>query len=345
MNKARFVLSRSKAIEQYNKLKALDVDVSYSFKTNEEVGRVLEEETACLFSIHFENDLPFLKDKSRVMFLAQALNEEQMDGLFDLGINKFVVDNLVDLSALIDYVGDKNKKITLLLRMKLKENTIHTGKYFVFGMESKIINEKIMELKNNKNIEKIGIHVHRKTQNVSEWSLKYELGEALNEETLKLLDIVCIGGGIPGNYKNVSDKSIEYIFNKISEVRDWLKLHGIKTLVEPGRFLASYPVTLETEIINIVGNTIIVNCSVYNCAMDTIIVPIKLLVKGELEENEGGSAYTIKGYTPCSLDIFRYKVFLKNPKVGDKIVFLNAGAYNFSTDFCNLEKLETVVVE
>ena len=159
-----------------------------------------------------------------------------------------------------------------------------------------------------------------------------------------MLDIVCIGGGIPGNYKNVSDKSIEYVFNKIAEVKEWLSSYSIKTLIEPGRFLASCPVTLETQIINIVGSTIIVNCSVYNSAMDTIIVPIKLLVKGELEENKG-NAYTIKGYTPCSLDIFRYKVFLKNPKIGDKIIFLNAGAYNFSTDFCNLEKLETIIVD
>ena len=45
------------------------------------------------------------------------------------------------------------------------------------------------------------------------------------------------------------------------------------------------------------------------------------------------------------MDLFRYRVFLKDPKVGDKIVFLNAGAYNFATDFCGLKKLETVVVD
>ncbi|MCH7902834.1 hypothetical protein IIC68_03715 [archaeon] len=39
------------------------------------------------------------------------------------------------------------------------------------------------------------------------------------------------------------------------------------------------------------------------------------------------------------------KVYMKDPKEGDKLVFLNAGAYNFSSDFCDLEKLETEVVE
>jgi ornithine decarboxylase len=45
------------------------------------------------------------------------------------------------------------------------------------------------------------------------------------------------------------------------------------------------------------------------------------------------------------MDLFRYRVYLKEVKVGDQLVFLNAGAYNFTTDFCDLEKLETQVVE
>jgi ornithine decarboxylase len=53
----------------------------------------------------------------------------------------------------------------------------------------------------------------------------------------------------------------------------------------------------------------------------------------------------IKGVTPCSLDLFRYRVYLKNPKVGDEITFLNAGAYNFTTDFCNLEKIENEILK
>ena len=93
---------------------------------------------------------------------------------------------------------------------------------------------------------------------------------------------------------------------------------------------------------NIQDNTIIVGCSVYNGAMDTFVANIRLEVEGELEE---GEAYTIKGKTPDSIDIFRYRVFLDNPKVGEKIVFLKAGAYNYSTDFCLLEPLETVIVD
>ena len=113
-------------------------------------------------------------------------------------------------------------------------------------------------------------------------------------------------------------------------------------IIEPGRFIAAPSAKLVTYIIRTFENNIIVNASVYNSDMDALIVPVKLLVKNEKKQ---GTPYVIKGITPCSLDLFRYKVFLINPKVGDKITFLNAGAYNFTSDFCDLEKIETKTVE
>ena len=69
-----------------------------------------------------------------------------------------------------------------------------------------------------------------------------------------------------------------------------------------------------------------------------------LKVEDELDDSdENGEFYLVKGNTPTRDDIFRYKVKLKNPKEGDKIVFLNAGAYNYWCDFCSLDKLETLV--
>ena len=55
--------------------------------------------------------------------------------------------------------------------------------------------------------------------------------------------------------------------------------------------------------------------------------------------------YLIKGNSPTRDDIFRYKVNLEEKQVGDKIIFLNAGAYNYTTDFFGYKKLETVIEE
>jgi ornithine decarboxylase len=339
--KARFVLSKSKLLEQYNIVKNISDGVSYSIKTNPFVGKILEENTDSLFSIHFINSLNTIKDKKRIWFIGQCLDKSILDTVFEKGVRSFIVDNETDLNSVLDYI-DKNKyKINLLLRMRMKEYTVKTGKYYVFGMYTRQINNLIPELRKNSNIDKLGIHFHRKTQNISEWSLKDELSESLEDKTLNNIDIVNIGGGIPVKYKNY-DINLTYTFEKIRELKEWLNKQKIKMIIEPGRFIAAPCIKLEAEMKAIHDNTIIINCSVYNSAMDTFIAHTRLLVENE---KESGKAYTIKGCTPDSMDVFRYRVFLDNPKVGDKIVFINAGAYTFSTDFCNMEKLETVVVD
>ncbi len=341
MGKARFILSKSKALEQYKIVRQLADEVSYSVKTNPELVKILEE-TDSFFSIHFANSLEYIKDKSRVRFLAQGWSNSDLDLLFKEGVKSFVVDNENDLKVLLSYIEKNNHKINLLLRMRMKERTIHTERHFVYGFHSKQVNELMPKLKENKNIGSLGIHFHRKSQNISEWEIKKELEEMLARETLDAIDAMDIGGGLPVKYKNHNDVILSFVFSKIKELREWLSSCSIKLIIEPGRFIAAPPIKLEAEIINIYSNNVIINCSVYNSAMDTFVVPIRLLVENEMSE---GKAYTIKGCTPDSLDVFRYRVRLDDPKIGDKIIFLNAGAYTYSTNFCGLEKLETVIVD
>jgi len=339
--KARFELNKKIVKEQYEKAVECADEISYSFKTNYEVGKVLEEISKCSFSLHSLKALEKLKDKSRAWYFAQAWNEEEIKKALNMGAKSFVVDNEQDLNCLLNFLKSKDIKINLLLRMRLKEHTVNTGKHFVFGFFTNQINELIPKLSDNKNINDLGIHMHRKTQNVSEWSLHEELEQSLEKDILKKIKIANIGGGLPGVYKNFRAETLKVIIEKIKQTRKWFNSKGIKVIMEPGRFIAAPAVKLVTEIKAIYNNNIVLNCSVYNSAMDTFVANIRLLVDGELES---GEAYTLKGISPDSLDIFRYRVYLKNPKVGDKIIFLNAGAYNFTTDFCLLPKLETVIV-
>ena len=344
MQGPRFVLSKKKVIEQYNKVKGLADTVSYSSKTNQDVTKVLEKETDSMFSVHFVNELKHIKDMSRVIFLAQAWSNEEINELIGKGIRWFVVDNEPDLDGLLKFLEDNDVRINLLLRVKLKELTIRTEKYFVFGMDAETVNRRVRELKDNEQIENLGVHFHRKTQNMAEWNLKYELSNILEKDVLDIIDLVNIGGGLPSEYANTNVDVLDSIFNKIKELKGWLNENNIKMIVEPGRFIAAPAVKLVTKIIGIYENTVVVNASVYNTDMDALVVPVKLLVCGELDKGLG-KPYVIKGMTPCSMDMFRYRVYLENPKVGDELVFLNAGAYNFTSDFCDLEKIETEVVE
>ena len=101
----RFVLDKEKVISQYEKVKdACDV-VSYSSKTNPIVTGILEKEIKdCMFSVHMKNELKNVKDKSRVIFLAQSWKLEDVRNLVEQGIRWFVVDNLRDLQVFEDFL-------------------------------------------------------------------------------------------------------------------------------------------------------------------------------------------------------------------------------------------------
>lgn len=341
----RFTLSKNVIIEQYRQAAEVADVVSYSSKTNPRVNPILEEQTDALFSVHMPNELKHVRDKSRVIFLAQGWTPEQITGLYEQGIRHFVVDNEFDLDILIAALKNKTWKITLSLRLKLKENSIRTERYFVFGMPSEIINRRISELKGHPAIEKLGVHFHRKTQNVSEWKLKRDIEAVLTPETLEAIDLLNIGGGLPVRYANSNAKVLNGILKRITEFKEWLHEQSIELMVEPGRFIAAPAGKLITYITGVYDNNIMINASVYNTDMDAILVPAKLLVENELEDKTG-TPYVIKGCTPCSMDLFRYRVYLENePKIGDEIVFINAGAYNFASNFCDLEELPTDLVE
>jgi ornithine decarboxylase len=344
LSTAKFILSKRKVQEQYDIVKNLTDVVSYSFKTNNDVGKVLHDETDSFFTIHSTQNIDKIKDKDRVWFYAQAWNLEEIGVLISKGVHKFIIDNESDLHRFLGYIKEYKTKVSLLLRMKLKENTVYTGKHFVFGMYSEVIKKLIHELKEHELVEELGIHFHRKTQNTSEWSLKFELEQLFEPEILEKIDYVNIGGGIPVRYKNFRGEVMLSIFDRIRETKEWLNNNNIKMIIEPGRFICGPSIILETTIMNMYENNIILNCSIFNVYMDTYLADVRLIVEDELPDGEG-KEYCIKGCTPDSTDILRYKVNLTEKRIGDKIIFINAGAYNFYCDFCNLPRPKTVIVD
>ena len=349
LNEAKFILSKNILKEQVKKLEDLGLKISYSYKTNRVVGKVLqnlEEGKNVYFSIHAKEEIDEINNKSKIWFFTQAESEEELNEILNKEIRNFVVDNEIDFERLLKVIEKIGIKINLSLRMKFQEHRIGTGKYFVYGMPSKKVNELISKIKNNNFIERLGIHLHRKSQNTSEWEIIEELKDSLTEESLKRINFVNIGGGLPSLYASSNVDVFDYIFSKLKNTKKWLEEKGIETIIEPGRFLAAPCVKLIVEIIQKYDNTLIVNTTLYNCALDTLLTETKMLIEDELSEEDEGEYFLIKGNSPTRDDIFRYKVKLnKDIKVGDKIIFLNAGAYNYATDFFGDHKLETEIKE
>ena len=340
---AKFILSKDIVKNQINILKKLGLKVCYSYKTNRGVGDIIQEMPDVDFSIHAKEEIERIKDKSRIWFFTQAELEEELEVILKEGIRNFVVDNKTDLAKILGVAEKLGIRINLLLRMRFQEHRIGTGKYFVYGMSSKLVNEIIQEIKNNLFVDKLGVHIHRKSQNTSEWEIVQEIKDSLREDSLKRLNVFNLGGGLPSRYRSYTSKVLPYIFSKLKETKEFLDKYNIETIIEPGRFIAAPAIKLEVEIIQIQGENIIINTTIYNCALDTLIGQHKMIIETELSDEEG-DYYLIKGNSPTRDDIFRYKVKLKNPKVGDKLTFLNAGAYNYTTDFFGYKKLNTEII-
>ncbi len=343
MNEAKFILSKKRLREQVEKLKDLNLKISYSYKTNKIVGNLLEEMYQDMdLSVHDLKEIGEVKEIKRVWFFTQAESKRELSGSLEKGVRKFVVDNVVDLQNLLETIQEKKEKIQLSLRMKFQEHRVGTGRYFVYGMSAKKVNEIIDKIHHNPFIERLGVHIHRKSQNTSEWEIKEEIEDSLSEKNFERIDFINLGGGLPIQYKNYSSSLDIYIFSKIKEVVDWMSKNGKDIYIEPGRFLAGPCIKLVTSILQVYEKTVVINTSIYKCALDTHLTETKMIIEGELEEGKG---YTIKGNSPTRDDIFRYKVRLSEPRTGDDIVFINAGAYNYTTDFFGYKKLETVIVE
>lgn len=347
--KAKFVLSKRVLKEQVKKLEELGLKVSYSYKTNRIVGKVLQEMEECKnvdFSIHLKEEIEEIGDKLKIWFFVQAESEKELGEILDKKVKNFVIDNETDFNTLVRTVEKRGVKINLSLRMKFQEHRIGTGKYFVYGMSAFKINELISNVKDNEFIDRLGIHIHRKSQNTSEWEIVSELNDSLTNESLKRINLINLGGGLPSLYASSNVKVLDYIFSKLKDAKKWMEERGIETVIEPGRFLAAPCIKLITEIIQKYDGILVVDTTVYNCALDCFLTGTKLLVEGELFDNESGEFFLIKGNSPTRDDIFRYHVKLKKEiNNGDKIIFLNAGAYNYTTDFFGYEKLETEINE
>jgi ornithine decarboxylase len=348
---AKFILYKDRIKKQYEEIKKISDIVSYSYKTNPFIGDVMEdllkkeiEKGNLWFSVNSKYTMLKKNFKAKVLYFLQGDKENELKKIIEK-TDSFVVDNINDLNKLLGLIGDK--EINLFLRVKIREHTVNTGKYFVYGFKALEAIELIEKLSEKENI-KLGIHFHRKTQNVGEWYLKEEF-EELFEGIIDKLNFVNIGGGFPWYYVN-SNPDLEVIFDKVLDFKNYLNKKGIKLITEPGRFIAAPCVELEAEVLNVYENTVVLDCSLFNAYIDTYLFHIRLPVKGEIEKEkikkllrEGKKIYSylLKGNTPDSIDIFRYNVYLdKELKIGDKIIFENAGAYNFYCEFNDLPKLE-----
>lgn len=315
------VCSRSVLGEQVRILKRLGVDVFFSVKTNPERA-ILKE--LCGLGVGFSVSSPgeFLSATSagadRICYYERGLTKERAEWLVQSGCSSYAVDSR---AAFENLKAAAREGLTILVRVKSdKADNRYPGDYAP-GVEPAEAERMIEECRGLG--AKVGILHHSASQieDPAVWKRKFEELSRFNG-----VEIIDIGGGMPVSYSGGGQEEV------MAEIEDGVKgLKAESVIAEPGRFIVGPACSLITKVALVDGNDAVLNCSVYDAHIDTIlaglVLPCRTLKDGPLEE------YRLLGSSLCSLDVFNERMELPRLSPGDVVVFDNAGAYNFSSDF------------
>jgi len=329
------VCSKSVLKEQVKALEGMGLDVFYSVKTNPEPSILRElRELGIGFSAPSPKEFLSLVSMGvspqRIYYYERALTKERAKWLVESGCKEFVVDSKRAFDNLIEEVGLGS---TVLVRMKAPPaGNSYSGVYvpgFDTGEAKKLLEEcRARGIKN-------GVLHHSSSQmdDPKIWRAKFE-------ELSKIdADIIDIGGGIPIDYDGQGQSRV------LEEIKNGVKrLKAKKIIAEPGRFIVGPACSLVARAELVDGHDVVVNCSVYDVHIDTIIAGLVLPCRN-LGKSKWKRTYRILGSSLCNLDVFNQRAELPDVSEGDVIVFDKAGAYNFSSDFSAGGRIKTYVID
>jgi len=293
-------------------------------------------------------------NSEKVIFQSPSLTEKQYKKIKSLGISRFIIDSREQLEIILSSFENMARKPELLIRINTgvavdhQELNYSTDSYLGFPIADALdAFKKLNELRKKDEIT-LGLHNHFFSQNtfLNLWrenlNVMADYVEMLHKKGI-ILDVVDFGGGYPIDYgkKIPTFESIAKLID-IATKRMKRTFPDLHFIFEPGRKTIGESITLVTSVVHVKEflktNVAILNCSVYNASMDTLIVDL-FLPADKIDKNKKTlKDYVVRGSTPDSLDVFSKKIKLSELKSGDHIAFFHAGAYSFWSDFISLKK-------
>ena len=364
-----FVVDSENLQNTIQKLKKnLPGEIAYSFKTNPDlqIAKMICQ-NGCSFLVSSPDELEKLSKlkgvkESNLIFQSPSLTKDQLLRLLRLGVKRFSIDSWDQLKLILKHVPLHKDNYELFIRVntgvKVKDPELPYGmdSYLGFPLEeAKKVLKNIDKFWKNGNI-KLGIHNHLISQNtyLDAWSANVKALTKFLKEIKNggvKIDYVNFGGGYPVAYGNKKVPSLEQIGKILADGRKKMSeiFPDLKYIYEPGRKTVGESVAIIGQVAHMKKffnqDIAILNCSLYNCSLDTLIVDLYLPVckigQGECKKN---TSYVLRGSTPDSLDVFARNAKLPQLKNGDYLAFLRAGAYSFGSEFISLPQIKTVMI-
>lgn len=279
------------------------------------------------------------------------------------GIQKFAIDSCSDIKRIKKIAEFEKKSIQALIRINPLinlENTIFScsGEYSKIGIpiptkeeSNSEFNEVLSICEESRLIDLIGLHMHLGSQitNIEPYRKALcrirNLIRYLNQKNIEI-KVLDIGGGFPINYGNVEVPSVSSFAEAVKkEIKEHLP--SISIIAESGRFLTAPAGILAVSVVTIKKDP--KNCKIacldgnfYNTLPDIItsnwMYPI---LKVNQEKEESIYSYRLVGSSNDTLDQYQLNsagvpstISFQKLIEGDKIIFLQAGAYSLSFN-CN----------
>ncbi|MGI9461156.1 MAG: type III PLP-dependent enzyme [Alphaproteobacteria bacterium] len=268
-----------------------------------------------------------------------------------LGIKLFVVDCDMELEKIAHEVAESGMDdVGIYCRM------LHDGKDAGYPLNHKFgttIKETIAILKKTKDVglipRGVSFHVGSQAKTATPWidALKdvKKIFTALAEQDI-MLDMINLGGGFPGHYRNSHDvESIEKISADISTaVKNLFADKKINYLIEPGRGMVSHAAVSVAEVIlkshkKNSGEWLYLDLGTYNGMFEAVDATIEHNIAPLFPIEGDTEPMILAGPTCDSGDCFYNKKTYdlpKNIKSGDRLIIFSTGSYSAniaSTDF------------
>lgn len=261
----------------------------------------------------------------------------EIEAAYKLGIRLYGADSDAEIAKLAKYAPGSDVYVRLDVPNKGSVWPL-SGK---FGVEKHKAAQLMVEAK-RAGLNPIGVtfHVGSQCLNPENWATAIDLSKEVFDACARQgirLTLLNLGGGLPAMENMTNPPPIEEIGKGIMARIERMFESDVRVLIEPGRNLVATAGMLTATVIGEADRRgedwLYLDLGVYNGLME-IHEKFPYEVRTDHEDREK-RAYVLAGPTCDSVDVIFHDITLPRLDVGDRIHFMNAGAYTTGYDCYN----------
>ena len=329
------ILELKNRINKINEYLPENSKLCYAIKANPFLLNYIKNEDL-LFEVCSPGELSICEkynvDSNKIVFSGVCKTQEDIDRAYKLKVKTITLESELHCDLLINSIKHSTN-------IHNQEVIIRLSSGNQFGMSPEKVETCIKKLKEIESIKIRGIHFFSGTQKkfkkiTEEVEFIQNYCTDLQTKTGIKFDSIEYGPGLSYDYFSINDEKNN--FSELIQFAALIKDSEYMYVIELGRYIASSCGSYVTELMDIKENANNNYCIIdgginhinyYGQMMGMKLPEIEHIKTGEAGNNV---KYTICGSLCTTADVILRELILNNPKVGDKLVFKNIGAYSIT---------------